>query len=105
MLLCGSMTTQMDESTIYVGNKPPMSYVLAVVTEFNKGKKDEVVIKARGKAISTAVDAAEIVRNRFIPHAKVKHITIGTEKLPRVDDRASNVSVIEICLTCTEQKK
>ena len=48
-----------DENTIYVGNKPPMSYVLAVVTQFNGGS-DEVIIKARGRAISRAVDTAEI---------------------------------------------
>ena len=44
----------LDENVIYVGNKPPMSYVLAVVTQFNGGS-DEVVIKARGRAISRAV--------------------------------------------------
>lgn len=99
------MTEETDEPTIYVGNKPPMSYVLAVVTEFNKGGADEVVIKARGRAISTAVDAAEIVRHRFITDVKVKEIIIGTEKLPRVDDRASNVSVIEIRLITNKKDK
>jgi len=99
------MTEETDEPTIYVGNKPPMSYVLAVVTEFNTCGADEVVIKARGRAISTAVDTAEIVRHRFITDAKVKEIIIGTEKLPRVDDRASNVSVIEIRLTTNEKDK
>ena len=49
-----------DEHTIFVGNKPPMSYVLAVVTEFKKENTDKVIIKARGRAISRAVDAAEI---------------------------------------------
>ncbi len=61
-----------DENTIYVGRKPPMSYVLAVVTQFNTTGSDEVVIKARGRAISTAVDAAEITRNRFIKGAEFK---------------------------------
>ena len=69
-----------DENTIYVGNKPPMSYVLAVVTQFNGGS-DEVVIKARGRAISRAVDTAEITRNRFVTNAKVKDIKIGTESI------------------------
>jgi len=55
-----------DENTIFVGSKPPMSYVLAVVTQFNMGGSDEVVIKARGRAISRAVDTAEIVRNKFM---------------------------------------
>jgi DNA-binding protein len=76
-----------------------MSYVLAVVTQFNVSGSDEVVIKARGRAISTAVDAAEIVRNRFITDAKLKEIKIGTESLTNEDGRTSNVSSIEICLT------
>jgi DNA-binding protein len=45
-----------DENTIFVGSKPPMSYVLAVVTQFNTTKSEEVVLKARGRAISRAVD-------------------------------------------------
>jgi DNA-binding protein len=85
-----------DENTIYVGNKPPMSYVLAVVTQFNNNGSNEVVIKARGRAISRAVDTAEIVRNRFVTDAKIKEITIGTESLTNEEGRTSNVSSIEI---------
>ena len=87
-----------DENTIFVGNKPPMSYVLAVVTQFNGGS-DEVTIKARGRAISRAVDTAEITRNRFIKDAKVKNITIGTETITNEEGKSSNVSSIEITLT------
>jgi len=87
-----------DENVIYVGSKPPMSYVLAVVTQFNSGS-DEVIIKARGRAISTAVDAAEITRNRFVTEAKVKEIKIGTESITNEEGRTSNVSTMEICLT------
>ena len=87
-----------DENTIFVGNKPPMSYVLAVVTQFNGGS-DEVTIKARGRAISRAVDTAEITRNRFIKDAKVKSITIGTETITNEEGKTSNVSSIEITLT------
>ena len=87
-----------DENTIYVGNKPPMSYVLAVVTQFNGGS-DEVVIKARGRAISRAVDTAEITRNRFVQNARVKDIKIGTENITNEEGRNSNVSSIEISLT------
>lgn len=88
-----------DENIIYVGRKPPMSYVLAVVTQFNGNGSKDVFIKARGKAISTAVDTAEIVRNRFMKNAKVKDITIGTEKITNEEGRDSNVSSIDICLT------
>jgi DNA-binding protein len=88
-----------DENIIYVGQKPPMSYVLAVVTQFNISGSDEVVIKARGRAISTAVDAAEIARNRFIKDANVKEIKISTESVTNEEGRTSNVSSIEIILT------
>jgi len=95
-----------DENVIYVGNKPPMSYVLAVVTQFNTSGSDEVVIKARGRAISRAVDTAEIVRNRFIKDAKLKDIKIGTESITNEEEgRTSNVSSIEIILTTKKKNK
>ena len=87
-----------NENTIFVGNKPPMSYVLAVVTQFNSGST-EVVIKARGRAISRAVDTAEITRNRFVTDAKIKEIKIDTESITNEEGRNSNVSSIEISLT------
>ena len=93
-----------DENVIYVGQKPPMSYVLAVVTQFNSGS-DEVILKARGRAISTAVDAAEITRNRFFTDATLKDIKIGTESVTNEEGRTSNVSSIEICLAKKKHKK
>jgi len=87
-----------DENVIYVGSKPPMSYVLAIITQFNTSGSDEVVIKARGRSISTAVDTAEIVRNRFATDKEVKEIKIGTESITNEEGRTSNVSTIEICL-------
>jgi len=94
-----------DENVIYVGKKPPMSYVLAVVTQFQGSGSDEVVIKARGRSISTAVDAAEITRNRFVKDAKVKEIKIGTESITNEEGRNSNVSSIEIILTTKKKSK
>ena len=94
-----------DENIIYVGNKPAMSYVLAVVTQFNTSGSDEVIIKARGRAISRAVDAAEIVRNRFVKDADVKDIKISTESLTNEEGRTSNVSSIEIYLTIKKKSK
>ena len=95
-----------DENVIYVGNKPPMSYVLAVVTQFNSRGSEEVVIKARGRAISRAVDTAEIVRNRFIKDAEIKDIKTGTESITNEEEgRTSNVSSIEICLTIKKKSK
>ena len=85
------------DNTVYIGKKPTMNYVLAVATQFNSGSAD-VIIKARGKSISKAVDVAEIVRNRFIQEAKVDDIQITTEVLENDDGRSSNVSSIEIFL-------
>jgi DNA-binding protein len=75
-----------------------MNYVLAVVTQFNSGS-GEVIIKARGKSISRAVDVAEIVRNRFLPEAKVGQIQISTERITSEEGRIANVSSIEIFLS------
>jgi len=95
-----------DENVIYVGKKPPMSYVLAVVTQFNTSGSDEVVIKARGRSISTAVDTAEIVRNRFITDAELKDVKISTEVITNEEEgRTSNVSSIEIILTTKKKSK
>lgn len=87
-----------DENTVYVGKKPTMNYVLAVVTQFNSGSPD-VVIKARGRAISKAVDIAEIVRHRFVHNAVVKDIKIQTEILTGENGNTANVSSIEIYLS------
>ncbi|MGZ4904788.1 MAG: DNA-binding protein Alba [Halobacteriota archaeon] len=83
-----------DDNIIYVGNKPVMNYVLAVVTQFNNGA-DEVLIKARGRAISRAVDVAEIARKRFLTEVNVRDIAISTENLA-TDTGNTNVSAIEI---------
>jgi DNA-binding protein len=88
-----------DDNTVFIGKKPTMNYVLAVVTQFNSGN-NEVIIKARGRAISRAVDVAEIVRHRFVMDASIKEIKIDTEVLERGDEGTSaNVSSIEIFLS------
>ncbi len=87
-----------DLTTIYIGKKPTMNYVLAVMTQFNSGSA-EVIVKARGRSISRAVDVAEIVRNRFVPGTKVRDVRVSTEKLAGEDGKVSSVSSIEIRLT------
>ena len=94
-----------DENVIYVGHKPPMSYVLAVITQFNENGSNGVILKARGRAISTAVDTAEIVRNRFMKDVKIKEIKISTESVTNIEGRDSNVSSIEIDLTNNKKKR
>ncbi|MCW4007726.1 MAG: DNA-binding protein Alba [Candidatus Bathyarchaeia archaeon] len=86
---------------IFVGNKPPMSYVLAIITAFSSGNAKEITLKARGQAITTAVDVAEIARNRFMKDLKVSNITIGTAEMPprEGENKSRMVSTIEITLT------
>jgi len=86
------------ENVVYIGRKPPMSYVLAVLTGFSATKTDEIVLKARGRAISTAVDVAEIARRRFVKGLEVSDITIGTENMTREGGETRGVSTIEITL-------
>ena len=85
------------ENVIYVGKKPLMSYVLAVITQFGAGQK-EVHVKARGRAISKAVDVAEIVRRRFINEVSIKEVKIDTEER-EVEGKKTYVSTIDITLT------
>ena len=85
----------LEENIVYIGNKPVMNYVLAVVTQINSGES-EVILKARGRAISRAVDVAEIVRNRFIPDMDIENIDIATEEILGNDGLSTNVSTIEI---------
>jgi DNA-binding protein len=87
------------DSAIYVGRKPVMNYVLAVVTQLNQGGFDSCVLKARGRSISTAVDVAEIVRQRFMKDlVSLEKIEIGSEELSESDGRTRSVSTIEITL-------
>ena len=88
---------QKEEDAIYIGKKPLMSYVLAVITQFGAGNK-QVKIKARGRAISRAVDVANIVMRRFVQDAKIKNINIASEEKVNQQGKKTYVSTIEIVL-------
>ncbi|MBI2676208.1 MAG: DNA-binding protein Alba [Candidatus Aenigmarchaeota archaeon] len=85
-----------DDNVVFVGKKPTMSYVLAVLTQFDNNK--EVHVKARGRSISTAVDVVEAVKNKFVRDAK-SQVAIGTEQVEDETGRKLNVSTIDITLT------
>ncbi|MBR9677825.1 MAG: DNA-binding protein Alba [Nanoarchaeota archaeon] len=90
--------TKKDDNFVLIGKKAPMSYVFAVITQFQRGAEN-VVIKARGKSISRAVDVAEITKNKFLNDLKVGQISVGTERMSNEEGDESNVSTIEIPLT------
>ncbi|MBM3897426.1 MAG: DNA-binding protein Alba [Thaumarchaeota archaeon] len=87
-----------SRTTVFVGRqKPVMNYVLAALTVLNNAKT--VTLKARGAAISLAVDVAEVTRKRFSTDIKVSNIKLDTEQMPSQDGSSRNVSTIEIELT------
>ena len=91
-----------DIDTVYVGNKPPMAYVMALLTAFNNQGAHDVALKARGRTISRAVDVAEITRNRYLKDLKVKRIELGTEQMPVEGGGTRGVSTISITLSKNE---
>lgn len=86
---------------VFIGSKTPMDYVLAVITRLSASDAKEVILKARGRAITTAVDVAEITRRRFLKDLKISSISIGTEEMParEGENRSRMVSTLEIKLT------
>ena len=87
--------TPETRNVVFVGKKSTMNYVLAVVTQFNSGLP-EVTIKARGRAISKAVDVQQIVANKFIPTLRNREIRLSTESMLNEDGTHSRVSAIQI---------
>ncbi|MCD6470214.1 DNA-binding protein Alba [Candidatus Bathyarchaeota archaeon] len=90
-----------EESQVMIGKKPIMNYVVACLTAFNSGAK-KVVIKARGRAISRAVDVAELLRRVFLKDIAVEKIEIGTQEMSTPERPKVNVSTIEILLVKKE---
>ncbi len=88
-------------NVVFIGRNPPMSYILSVLAGFSSSKVEDVILKARGRAITTAVDVAEITRHRFMKELSVSKIIIGTEELPRDGGGTRAVSIIEITLNRT----
>ena len=88
-----------ESNSVLIGRKPVVNYVLACITLFHGGAK-EINIKARGKAISRAIDVEEVVRRRFLPDVKVKRVGIGTDQVAPNEEGSSltNVSTIDITL-------
>ena len=86
---------------VLIGKKDMTKYVMACLSMFNQEGAEEIVIKARGRLISRAVDVAEYLRNKVMKDVQVKEVRIGTEALPG-DDGGGNVSTIEIVIARTK---
>jgi DNA-binding protein len=89
-----------DDNSILIGGKPFMNYVTGVVVQFSNGASD-VIVKARGKFISKAVDVAEVARRKFLTeqNVSIKDIKINSDEFDREDGKKVCVSSLEITLS------
>lgn len=94
--MINACTSMSKYENIYVGSKPILSYVTAVVTALQRA--DSVKVMARGRAISSAIDIVEVTKRSFMTDISVDDISIGTERLGEGND-VRNVSTIAITLT------
>ena len=87
----------MGENVVFIGNKPIMSYVMVVLEALSRGDADKVVLKARGQAISRAVDVAEVTKRQYFTEILPFKIEIGTEQMPILEGSGTRgVSTISI---------
>ncbi len=88
-----------EDNSIFIGNKPFMNYVTGVVVQFTTKGATEVIIKARGKFISRAVDISEVSMKRFLKdQIELKDIRIDSEEFKNKEGQNVRVSTIEIVL-------
>jgi len=89
-----------EDNIVFIGIKPFMNYVTSVVMLFTSKNKDEVIIKARGRWISRAVEVVEIVRKKFLKeqNIQIKNVQIDSEEVENEEGRKVNVASIEITL-------
>jgi len=86
-----------NDRTIFIGNKPLMNYVTGVVMQFTTLKRDEVIVKARGKFISKAVDVAQVSMKRFLDNkVEIERTMINSEEFTNKEGRQVRVSTIEV---------
>lgn len=92
--------SNMEDNNIFIGGKPFMNYVTGVVMQFTTKNAEDVIVKARGKFISRAVDVAEVASKRFLEGSVlVKDIKIDSEEFKNDEGRNIRVSTIEITLS------
>ncbi len=93
------MSSNLSENdTVLVGKKPLMNYVIACLTLFDSNISP-IKVKARGLAISRAVDAVELLRRAFIKDLKIKIISTDTLMFTKSSGIDRSISTIEIVIS------
>jgi archaea-specific DNA-binding protein len=99
MIWSNNMTSRAEtrraSNEILIGKKPLMTYVTATLVQL--ANEPTVLVKARGRSITRAVDVAQIIVKRMgnIGY-KIGRVKIDSEILQSEDGRERNVSTIEI---------
>ena len=81
--------TEKANDVIFVGNKPPMSYVLAIIARLSAANLKEITLKARGQAITTAVDVAQSQETGSSKTLKLARLLSEQSRCHLVRERAS----------------
>jgi archaea-specific DNA-binding protein len=88
-------------NAVFIGKKPLMTYVTATLVQL--ANEPTVVIKARGKSITRAVDVAQIIVKRMDTLGyKIGPVKVGTETVSSEDGKTRNVSTIEVSISRTK---
>jgi DNA-binding protein len=94
-------STDKPRNAVFIGKKPLMTYVTATLVQL--ANEPTVVIKARGKSITRAVDVAQIIVKRMDTLGyKIGPVKVGTETVSSEDGRTRNVSTIEVSISRTK---
>ena len=96
-----------EDNIIYVGIKPFMNYVTAIVMQFQNKGQEKVIVSARGKFTSKAIDIVEVARRTFLKdeNIKIKDIKISSEQFENKEGKRIYVSAIELHLIKGEKEQ
>lgn len=87
-----------NDNVIFIGSKPLVNYIRGIIMQFMKHNASEVIVKARGKFISKAVDAVEVAKRSLTEkNVQIKNIQIGSESF-ETDGKRTNISTIDIAM-------
>jgi len=91
---------QGEDNTIFVGIKPFMNYVTGIVMQFKNKGQNEVIVSARGKFTSKAIDVTEVARRTFLKeeNIKIRDIKVSSEQFETKEGKKIFVSSIDIYL-------
>ena len=90
-----------NDNIIFVGIKPFMNYVTGIVMQFQNKNQKEVIVSARGKFTSKAIDVVEVARRTFLKDEDIQiaDIKISSEQFENKEGKRIFVSTINITLT------